>query len=202
MPKRRVAALKHSEDRRWREHVDFNAVRAWPCRRIAGGTPQQKLFPSHSQCFAMKHDHRAIRQSVDRRSMNPLTHAVQSLGMERMVHDASRGAFFLAGEQQCKLFGIFSTALEARTVTCRKRRDLVEKKQFRVAIAPNVAMPTLELESAADPGPGDPTARCELSLRIMQPPAAIAHQGSSARRRNQFSKRRYAVWQGHCRSSK
>jgi hypothetical protein len=150
----------------------------------------------------MNHDHRTIRQSVDRQPMDPLAFAVQPLGMEGMIHGCSRGTFFLAGEQQCKLFGIFSAALEARPMTCRKRRDLVEKKQFRVAFAPNVAMPILEIESAADPSPGDPTAHCELSLRIMQPPAAIAHQGSSGGRRNQLSKRRYAVWQGHCSPSK
>jgi hypothetical protein len=115
---------------------------------------------------------------------------------------AALARFLLAGEQNCKLFGIFSAALEARPMTCRERRNLVEKKQFRIAIAPDVAMPVLELEPAADPGPGDPTARCELSLRIMQPPAAIAHQGTSAWRRNQLSKRRHAVWQRHCSSSK
>src|SRR5262245_13875139 len=150
----------------------------------------------------MKRDHRTIRQCVDRQSMNPLALAVQPLGMERIIHNCSRGAFFLAGEQKSKLFGIFSAAFEARPMTCRERRDLVEEKQFRVAIAPDVAMPVLELEPAADPGPGDPTARCELSLRIMQPPAAIAHQGTSAGRRNQLSKRRHAVWQRHCGASK
>src|SRR5262245_46282344 len=114
----------------------------------------------------MKRDHRAIPQCVDRQSMNALALPVQPLGMEGMIHGCSLGAFLLAGEQNCKLFGIFSAALEARPMTCRERRNLVEKKQFRIAIAPDVAIPVLELEPATDPRPGDPTARCELSLRI------------------------------------
>jgi hypothetical protein len=78
---------------------------------------------------------------------------------------AALARFLLAGEQNCKLFGIFSAALEARPMTCRERRNLVEKKQFRIAIAPDVAMPVLELEPTADPGPVDPTARCAAARR-------------------------------------
>jgi hypothetical protein len=47
----------------------------------------------------MMHDHRAIWQCVDSQSMKSLALAVQPLGMERMIHGRSRGAFFLVGKQ-------------------------------------------------------------------------------------------------------
>ena len=83
-----------------------------------------------------------------------------------------------------------------------KGSDLVEEKQFCVTVAPNIAMPIVELKLAADPRPREPAARCELTPRIMQTAAAIAHQRSAGRRRNQFSKGRDAVWQRNRYSSK
>src|SRR5207244_2659247 len=98
---------------------------------------------------AVLRDDSAVRQRVDLAPMNAFGAAVQALGLQHEVH---RGrAQRPIRECGRKSLRVLAAAFETRPVPGRERRHLVEEKKLRIALAPDVAMPALEVEHAADP---------------------------------------------------
>src|SRR5580704_18273476 len=89
-------------------------------------------------------------------------------------------------------------ALEARAVSCREGRRLVEKKQLGVAFAEHSASTILEAELAADPAPRGKTALQKRSrARVVEPPSPVPEHGAAFRRRHDLAEGRYPVLERH-----
>ena len=61
-------------------------------------------------------------------------------------------------------------------MTGGKRGRLVEEEQLGVALPPDVAVPSLELEDAADPTARHPSAQPERAVVAVKVPPAIAEE--------------------------
>ena len=83
---------------------------------------------------------------------------------------------------------LLTPAFGARPVTGSQGSNFVEEEWFGVTVAPNVAMPILKLELAADPLPRRPTPRCQVPVIVMDSSAAIAHEQPTRRNGGQFAK--------------
>src|SRR5580698_10051995 len=105
--------------------------------------------------------------------------------MERFVHccDAARGA----GKGGDEGFRRLAAALEAGAVPGGEGGRLVEEKQLRVILAPDVAAPSLEFADANEPVLGLPAAAAQSPIVAMQPPAAITHEAAAVSDRAQFA---------------
>ena len=88
-----------------------------------------------------------------------------------------------------KGFGLLAAAFEAGTVPCCKRRRLVEKEQFGIKPAPDVAVAPPEIEHAEDPSPRYPAPRRQRLCRSVKAPAAITHEQAARRGDKEFSER-------------
>src|SRR6185437_4959956 len=101
------------------------------------------------------------------------------------------------GEQFRELLGVRAPALETGPMTGGEGRHLVEKEQFGVIAAPDVAMSAAEIQHAADPLPRYPPTRGQ-TLRVgMEFAAAIAHQRAARGRGEQIAERINAVGKWH-----
>src|SRR5262245_954464 len=105
--------------------------------------------------------------------MPALGAAVEALAVQDVVHVAGARP---CPEPEClfpaigERHGILAPALEARPVSCGERRHLVEEEQLGVGAPPDVAVPLLEFEHAADPGPRDPAPPCQsLCIGVKAP---------------------------------
>src|SRR5271154_3949503 len=99
-----------------------------------------------------------------------------------------------------KRFGILAPAFETRPMPSRECRRLVEKEQLGVIAAPDVTLPALEIEHAANPLPRRPAPLRQCFGVGMETPAAVTKQGSPRGRCIEFTERIDAVLQRHCRS--
>ena len=80
------------------------------------------------------------------------------------------------GERRRKSLCIRPPALETGAVTGRQRGRLIEEEQFGITHAPNVSVPSFEIEAATNPSARNPAA-CTKGARVaMEAPAAIAEQ--------------------------
>src|ERR1039457_1596131 len=96
VPKRPVAARQHGEDRWRREHIDLRPARAHPRVAIARWRPAQQTFDPHGEGVATKRYHRTVGKAVDLAQVAALGLAVETLGVQRLVHRASAGAAWRA----------------------------------------------------------------------------------------------------------
>ena len=78
-----------------------------------------------------------------------------------------------------------------------ERRHLVEEEQLAIAVAPDRAVAIVEGELAADPLPRRLAARPQRACLVMQTAAAIAHEQSARRAREQMAERIDAVGKRH-----
>lgn len=98
---------------------------------------------------------------------------IEPLGVEHAI-DLVRTQNRPVGERRREGLRIRAPALEAGPVTGRQCGRLVEKEQFGIARAPDVAMPSLEVEAATNPTTRDPASSAEGPVGVMEAPAAIA----------------------------
>ena len=92
---------------------------------------------------------------------------------------------------------VAAAALEARAVAGRQRGRLIEEEHLGVAVLPDVAMPALELEQAADPRSRSPAPQGQRAGIGMDAPAAIAHEQAERGVGKQFAEWRHAIGQRH-----
>ncbi|HEY4983353.1 MAG TPA: hypothetical protein VII24_15765 [Pseudolabrys sp.] len=119
--------------------------------------------------------------------------------MQGRIHrrGAGVGVGRLAGKQRRKILGVLAPAFEARPVAGSERRHLVEEEQLAIAVAPDRAVAIVEGELAADPLPRRLAARPQRACLVMQTAAAIAHEQSARRAREQMAERIDAVGKRH-----
>src|SRR2546425_9375736 len=124
--------------------------------------------------------------------------AVQALGMKHAVDlvSAERSAV-PAGESGSKELRVCVAAFEARTMPRRERSGLVEEEQFGVARAPNVAVASFEVETAADPSPRHPAPPPQRAVVAMETPAAIAEEQAAGGIGEQITERIDAIGKRH-----
>ncbi len=153
-------------------------------RRSLSVTPAQQLRAAHRECRAVHRDERAVGQFVDRHFVRPLRAAVEPFGLKH--DDPSRAHSERARLSPAPISprtlsrprgGIRSTGggrprapspRRGRTVRC-------------IAVAPDLAMPALERQHAADPLPRGPAALAQCLVVAMKTPAAIAEKQCRAR---------------------
>src|SRR5271165_6253249 len=90
-------------------------------------------------------------------------------------------------ERALELQRIGAAAFEAGAMSRRERGRLIQKEQFRVTLAPNLAAPTLEFANAGDPLPARPAAARKRAIRIVKAAAAIAHQSAARSGGDEFA---------------
>ena len=83
--------------------------------------------------------------------MAALGFSIKPLGVQGLIHRGGRCALLLARKQKRKPLGILAPAFEAGPMAGSEGRDLVEEEQFRVAVAPDLAVTIVEVELAANP---------------------------------------------------
>src|SRR5271167_1858580 len=145
-----IAGGERAHDRKRRQHARETAWRARLRRAIAGKAPGQDRLAAHSEGASVAIDHRAIGKAFEGRLPDSLHPPIEPLAMEDAVH--LRGARPRAGaERGAKSLGVGAPAFEAGPMSGRQGRHLVEEKEFRVALAPDLAMAPLERADAGDP---------------------------------------------------
>ena len=82
--------------------------------------------------------------------MATLATPIEPLGVEYAI-DFVRASEMLTGECRRESLRIRPPALEAGAMTGRQRGRLVEEKQLGIAGAPDVSMPSLEVEATTNP---------------------------------------------------
>ena len=85
------------------------------------------------------------------------------------------------GERRRESLCIRPPALEAGAVTGRQRGRLIEEEQFGITRAPNVSVPSFEIEAATNPSARNPAAGTKGARVAMEAPAAIAEQQAARR---------------------
>jgi hypothetical protein len=86
-----------------------------------------------------------------------------------------------------KRIRIGAPAFETRTMTGCEGGHFIKKEQLGVAVAPDTAVPVFEVELAANPLFRRPAAPAEPLSGIVDPPAAIAHEGATRGTGKQFA---------------
>ncbi len=132
--------------------------------------------------------------------MNPLLATVEPLAVQGEVHRVGVGA--LAQSESVapaggEIDGVPAAAFEAGAVPSRERRHFVEEEELSVVAAPDVAMPVLEFEHAADPPPRRPAPTGEELVGGVNFPAAIAHEEPARRDSVKLSERIDPILQRH-----
>lgn len=132
--------------------------------------------------------------------MKTLRTSPQTLTMENVVHSSGvrpRAQAICVTPFPGKCQRILAAALKTRSVSRRERRRLIKKKQLGIGAPPDVAMPPLEIEHAADPLPRRPAAAGERPCIHMEPAAAVAHEQPTRRHSDEIAKRRDSILQRH-----
>lgn len=107
--------------------------------------------------------------------MATLATPIEPLGVEYAI-DLVRAPEMLTAEGRRESLRIRPPALEAGAMTGRQRGRLVEEEQLGIAGAPDVSMPSLEVEATTNPSARNPASRTEGAVVAMEPSAAIAEQ--------------------------
>src|SRR5262245_54178680 len=102
-----------------------------------------------------------------------------------------------ARKRRGKCLRIVAAAFEAGPVTGGKRGRLVEEEQLRIALAPHLAMPSLEFEEAANPGVRDPASAPQRAVVAMEAAAAIAEEQPARGISDEIAERIDAIGQRH-----
>lgn len=98
---------------------------------------------------------------------------------------------------------VVSTAFETGTVSGGEGGRLIKEKELRIGISRHhLASSAFEVQDARDPCFGRPTAARQSFVGKVHPPAAIAHERSARRSRDNFTGRRDAILQAHWLSSR
>lgn len=125
-------ALEHGNDRAWRQHFhDSDAIKR-PALLVTLRRPRIEIASNNEVRPLVETNEGAIRQSVEGRPVGDfLPGGIDTLGVQNLVHLGGGGATASAknsrpdrGEAE----GILATALEARAMSGRERRRLVEEK--------------------------------------------------------------------------
>src|SRR5262245_8769342 len=179
MPERCIAAPEHSENRRWRQGIDRDALRTTLGLRIALRRPQPQPVPLHRKRMPVHGDHRAVGKRIELGAVAAFGFSIESFGLKNLVHRRSRRPQLLAGKQKRKPLGILAAALETWTVPCGKCRNLIEEEQLGIAVGPDLAVTIVEVELAANPLFRGPAPASKPTLVVMQSTAAVAHEGAA-----------------------
>jgi len=155
----------------------------------------QQTVASDSKGFPVKRYHCAVGQHVDGPPASAFGFVIQAFGVKRPIHCTGRCALVLAGKQPGEKFRIAATTFKTWPMPRRKSRHFVEEEQFRIVATPHIALAILEVENAADPLPRCPTPAGQCAIGGVKLAAAIAHQRSARRRRNEFAEGGDAVLQ-------
>lgn len=161
------------------KHIDGAIPRPPLSFMIAVQCPAQQGIAAHCKDTVLQRHESAVGQVIEVSPVKALRTPLQTLTMENVVHLSGAGpraqATCLApfpGKCHC----ILAAALEAWPVSRRQRRRLIEKKELGIEAPPDVAMPPLEIEHAADPLPRRPAAAGQRPCIRMEPAAAVAHE--------------------------
>src|SRR5271166_6117952 len=129
---------------------------------------------------ALPDDHRAVGQNIEARPPERLFSVSQTLAMQNLVHrvSAKAGAIGKGGQERLRRL---VPAFETWAVAGGERGRLVEKEEFRIAAAPDLAPSPAEFAHADDPAPVRPAPRAERPVIAMEPSAAIAHHRPARR---------------------
>ncbi len=152
----------------------------------------------HEQRFSAPGDHGAIRQG------SPIVeHCVRCAALRvqadiHLVSSRNMGPAVAACESLTESHRIRVAAFEARAMSRRKRRRLVEEKKFGITVAENLSPAALEAELATDPASRGKTPLPEREgERIVKAPSPIAEHRPPFRRRDDLAERRHPVLQRH-----
>src|SRR5262245_24484239 len=132
--------------------------------------------------------------------MLPLASPGEALGMQHAVEvgGARHGTAAGSCRERCHEGArIGPPAFEAGTVAGGERGRLVEEEQLGVAAAPHVAVASLELEAAANPGARYPAPPRERAIVAMETAAAIAEEHPAGGLREEIAERIDTVGQRH-----
>jgi hypothetical protein len=186
VPARTVTIGQRSQDAGRGQNAGDDPARALSPRGIAARRPlQQRRTPDRERLarrFRQREEGR-VGQIVDRHEVPALRasglKARQALRMEHAVDLAgaqSDGAPASGGEGGGERARVGAATLEAGAMPGGERGRLVEEEQLGIARAPNLAMPPLELEPAADPGARHPPPQPQRAVGAMEAPAAVAEE--------------------------
>ncbi len=152
--------------------------------------------------IAVERNERAIGQHIDAVPMRALGSAIQSFPVKYLVHLVGIGSRRKLARNPPRLgkgLRVLAPAFETRPMTGGQRGRLVEKEQFGVIAALNVALPAFEIEHTANPLPRGPATFCQCFSVGMETPPAVAEQQAARRHCDQFAQWVDAVLQWHCR---
>ena len=177
MPPRRIAARQHFDHRRRRQHLHLDALRARAplgvarASSAAGAVPFTANASSPDSVTNAPSGKSSSLRLCSRLARPSSRSACSTSSISGALARAPRPANFSA-----KSLRLLAAAFEAGPVAGGERGRLVEEKQLRVIAAPDVALPALEAQHAADPLP-----RCVAPFRqrpvvAMEFAAAIAEQ--------------------------
>jgi len=198
-----IAARQRSQGAGRCENVNHKIARTRMRRGVSAGCPLQQRRAADDPGAAglvRQGDNAAVGQAVERAPVPALGPPVEPLCVQHAI-DLVRGHSRPAGERRRECPRVGAPALEAGPVTGRQRRRLIEEEQLGVAPAPNVSMPSLEVEAASNPPARDPAPSAEGLPVAMETAAAIAEQQAARSIGKQIAERIDAVGQRHCDSS-
>src|SRR5690242_2277254 len=110
---------------------------------ITGRCPAQQTFSANRPGKAVKCDHRAVRQIVNRHWMFAFEATVEAFRMQNEIHLRSARSEIripAIGPECGKGFRIFSATFEAGPMTGGKRSYFVKKEKLGIVFPPNVAV--------------------------------------------------------------
>jgi hypothetical protein len=160
------------------------------------------VIAAHRESRAIHRNESAIRERIEGASVPALGPAGHALTVQHLIYFGGAGPHACAtrfAPTFSKSFRVAAAAFEARPVPGGQRSRLVDKKQFSVEAAPDIATATLEGKHAADPLPRGPAALCKGARVGVKPPAAITHQSAARRIGKKLTERIDAILQRHCR---
>ena len=195
-----VASRQDGENCRRREHIHLDAARFRSAGIIGFRCPAQERLAAHRKGpLLLRGDERAIGQRVDIPAMEALHASTPPLRWSISSISSARGGRACSPFASChcaaNVHRILAAAFEAGPMASRERRRFIKKEQLGIEAAPDVAMPSLEVENAADPLPRRPAAVRQCLYIGVKTTAAVAHEQPTCRYSGQVAERRDAILQ-------
>ena len=151
MPERPIAGRQHGEDRRRRQHVDrrrrADGVAARHSPTASSAAARRRAPPTRARPARRTHrreDRRSCAGATAWRGRRAARRAGPRPSRRRAAARCACGA---APRGSAKRLGVLAPAFEAGPMAGGERGHLVEEEQFGVAVAPDVALPVLELRA-------------------------------------------------------
>jgi hypothetical protein len=116
--------------------------------------------------------------------------AVEAFRVQNAIHlGSARPSIRIRtiGPQSGEGFRILPAAFEARPVPGGKRGYFVEKEKLGIVFPPHVAVTSVEVQAAADPGATDVPAFAQSPIVTMKSSATVSQHGSAHLDSNQLT---------------